>query len=75
MVESGGSMIQTPEVSTRAFMQRVGMRLGQTLVLAGFEQERNENQKGRGLFGFMSKGSKERTAIVVVITVNDVSGA
>jgi len=74
-IQSGENMIQLPEISTRAFMQRVGMKLGSTLVLAGFEQERNENTKGRGLFGFMSNGQKKRNAIIVVISVNDVTGA
>jgi type IVB pilus formation R64 PilN family outer membrane protein len=74
MVESGAQMIQTPEVSSRAFMQRVGMKLGSTLVLAGFEQTRNSNEKGRGMFGFMTDGGKKHSAIIVVITVNDVAG-
>jgi type IVB pilus formation R64 PilN family outer membrane protein len=74
-IESGDQMIQTPEVSTRAFMQRVGMKLGSTLVLAGFEQARDEDEAGRGLFGYMKDGTKKRRAIIVVITVNDVAGA
>jgi hypothetical protein len=44
------------------------------LVLAGFEQTRNSNEKGRGMFGFMTDGGKKHSAIIVVITVNDVAG-
>src|SRR5204863_1303713 len=41
-VSSGGSssssQIQTPEIDTRNFLQRVAMKSGQTLVVSGFEQ-------------------------------------
>lgn len=37
-VTSGGSSIQTPEVDTRNFLQRVIMNGGETLVVTGFEQ-------------------------------------
>jgi len=37
-VSSGGSTIQTPEVDTRNFLQRVIMNGGETLVVTGFEQ-------------------------------------
>jgi type IVB pilus formation R64 PilN family outer membrane protein len=37
-VSSGGSSIQTPEVDTRNFLQRVIMNSGETLVVTGFEQ-------------------------------------
>jgi type IVB pilus formation R64 PilN family outer membrane protein len=33
-----GSQIQTPEIDTRNFLQRVAMKSGQTLVVSGFEQ-------------------------------------
>src|SRR5690606_20954939 len=51
-IESGGSSIQTPEVSTRSFLQRVAMPVGSTLVLAGFEQTRNRDNKAVGLSGY-----------------------
>ncbi|MBF4990978.1 PilN family type IVB pilus formation outer membrane protein [Methylophilus sp. QUAN] len=37
-VTSGGSSIQTPEIDTRNFMQRVVINSGETLVVTGFEQ-------------------------------------
>lgn len=37
-VTSGGSSIQTPEIDTRNFLQRVIMSGGETLVVTGFEQ-------------------------------------
>lgn len=37
-VTSGGSSIQTPEIDTRNFIQRVKLNSGDTLVVTGFEQ-------------------------------------
>lgn len=37
-VTSGTSSIQTPEVDTRNFLQRVVMNSGETLIVTGFEQ-------------------------------------
>lgn len=40
-ITSGDSTIQTPDIETRNFMQRIGMKTGETLVLAGFESAQN----------------------------------
>lgn len=46
-VTSGGSSIQTPEIDTRNFMQRVVISSGETLVVTGFEQfSLNGNTQG-----------------------------
>lgn len=37
-VDSGTSSIQTPDMDVRSFLQRVILKSGETLVLAGFEQ-------------------------------------
>lgn len=37
-VSSGGSSIQTPDIDTRNFIQRVMLNSGDTLVMTGFEQ-------------------------------------
>lgn len=73
-VSSGGSSIQTPEVQTRNFMQRVAVRSGETLVLSGFEQT-DDNATTQGLgsaqntwLGGGVKGNKKRDIIVVLIT-------
>lgn len=74
-IESGGSSIQTPEVSTRSFLQRVAMPVGSTLVLAGFEQTRNRDNKAVGLSGYSRQDEATHESIVIVITVNEVAGA
>ncbi len=72
---SGGSSIQLPNLATQAFMQRVNIRSGQTLVLSGFEQASNQNEHtGVGAAKFWGLGggataSRSRTALVVVIHV------
>lgn len=74
-VKSGGSEIQTPDVSTRAFLQRAVLRSGQTLVLAGFERKDNQNSRdGIGspsnwALGGGYAADHSRTAIVVSIHV------
>jgi type IVB pilus formation R64 PilN family outer membrane protein len=72
-VSSNGSTIQTPEIDTRNFLQRVMMRNGETLVLTGFEQlETSGGKQGIGspenlALGGSAKSSKNKTVLVVLI--------
>jgi len=72
-VSSNGSSIQTPEIDTRNFLQRVMMRSGETLVLTGFEQfDTAANKQGIGsaenvMLGGSVKGNKNKTLLVVLI--------
>lgn len=72
-VESGDSSIQTPEIESRKFMQRVKLNSGDTLVVAGFEQTNNDtDQSGIGsaanaLFGGGMNASRDRNALVILI--------
>ncbi|WP_432737308.1 secretin N-terminal domain-containing protein [Maridesulfovibrio sp. FT414] len=64
---SGDMTIQLPQVSTRSFSQRVKMKCGQTLVLAGFEQESNQDSKG---IGITSGGlSQQYGKSLIIITI------
>jgi type IVB pilus formation R64 PilN family outer membrane protein len=73
-VSSNGSMIETPEMDTRNFLQRVAMKSNETLIISGFEQtDDNLDRSGVGtasnyLFGggLTAKSSKE--VIVVLVT-------
>jgi type IVB pilus formation R64 PilN family outer membrane protein len=38
-IDSGSSSIQTPDISTSNFIQRVRLQSGETLVVAGFDQD------------------------------------
>lgn len=73
-VTSNGSTIQTPEIDTRNFLSRIGMKSGQTLVLSGFEQAADNldrsglgSPKNTALGGSLNAGAG-KNMIVVVIT-------
>lgn len=72
--ESGGQMIQMPEVDNRIFRQSVKLRSGETLVLTGFDQTSTNNaSEGVGdpnfwLLGGKGNQSKRRDVVVVLIT-------
>lgn len=75
-VTSGDASIQTPEVDTRTFMQRLAMRSGETIVMSGFEQaEDSANSQGPGsaqnvLLGGALKGGRNKSTIVILMTAN-----
>jgi type IVB pilus formation R64 PilN family outer membrane protein len=76
-VSSGGSnplTIQTPEIDTRNFLQRVAMKSGATLVISGYEGT-NDNLTQRGIgkaqnytLGGGFGASRSRDIIVILIT-------
>lgn len=72
-VTSGTSTIQTPEIETRNFLQRVKLSSGDTLVVTGFEQSQDEgNMQGIGDASNVSlggglNGNKSKNVLVVLI--------
>jgi type IVB pilus formation R64 PilN family outer membrane protein len=80
-VSSGGQQIQTPNVNTRNFLQRVSMKSGETLVLSGYEgTDDNLNRQGVGkpenfAFGGGFQGTQNREVIVILITPVMMNGA
>lgn len=72
-ISSGGSTIQTPEIDTRNFLQRVIMNGGETLVVTGFEQfNLSGNTQGVGnaenlALGGQVKTNKGKSVLVVLI--------
>lgn len=72
-VASNGSMIQVPNIDTRKFMQRVALRSGETLVLAGFESsEKSAKTQGVGsadnaAAGGSVNGARGRNIIIVLV--------
>lgn len=70
---SGGQTIQIPNVEQRSFLQRVRINSGDTLVLAGFENDlNNTGTQGIGraentLLGGGASGASRRNAIVILI--------
>lgn len=69
--ESGDQSIQTPEVSTRSFMQRVKVRVGSTVLLGGFEQLSQDHTNESGILAGLSSVKSERSMIVIAIDVQD----
>ncbi|GAA4023234.1 PilN family type IVB pilus formation outer membrane protein [Actimicrobium antarcticum] len=73
-VSSSTATIETPEIETRNFLQRVAMKSNETLVISGFEQtDDNLNQQGVGtpanlLLGGSLKASGNKEVIVILIT-------
>lgn len=61
--------IELPQVSTQAFSQRSAMRMGQTLVLCGFEKETHDNSNSFGFINANSTGNIGRTLLVITIKV------
>lgn len=59
--------VQLPEVSTRSFSQRSQMKMGQTLVLAGFEQAIQDTSNSYGLV--VGDRSAEYTKSLIVVTI------
>jgi len=72
-LEAGGTTIQLPQVSTRAFSQRVSMRMGQTLVLAGFARSEQTRNTSSGLFSLGRGGKNAQTMLIVTIEVENAS--
>ncbi len=73
-VRSNNSTIETPEVDTRNFLQRVAMKSNETLIISGFEQtDDNLTQQGTGtpsniLLGGSSTAQANKEIIVILIT-------
>ncbi|MET3133301.1 type IVB pilus formation R64 PilN family outer membrane protein [Oxalobacteraceae bacterium GrIS 1.11] len=74
VVLSGGSKIETPELDTRNFLQRVAMKSNETLIISGFEQNEDDlDRKGVGeasnyALGGGVKRSTGKEVIVILIT-------
>lgn len=66
--------VDMPNTSTRTFSQRVTMKMGQTLVLAGFEQEKHGSSRDFGLFSARKGESYARSLVVITISVESVPG-
>lgn len=66
--------IQLPKTSTRAFSQRSTMQMGQTLVLAGFQDQTQQLANSLGLLNFGRGARYGKTLLVITIEVEAAGG-
>lgn len=75
-VESGGSTIEIPQLDTKILSHKVQLQSGETLVLSGFEQNSNNNDKsGIGSPGFWALGggvSRKDSRVVLVVMITPI---
>lgn len=71
---SNDTTIQLPTVSVKNFMQRIMMRSGNTVVITGFEANRNNDdyngvlEQSFSIAGGRSTGGKKRSSTLILIT-------
>lgn len=63
-VSSGDQTIQTPEIDTRDFLQRISLKSGETLVISGFERVLSSYEKKIG----GRNNSLDNDMIVIIMT-------
>ncbi len=66
-IEKDNVYVQLPQVATRAFSQRTRLKRGQTLMLAGFEQDAGEAQNSAGLLYAGRSHDAKKTLLVISI--------
>ena len=66
-IERDTILVQLPQVSTRSFSQRTRLKSGQTLVLAGFEQDTEQAAGSLGLLNAGKSNDASKTLLVVTI--------
>ena len=67
---TGNQQIQQPEIGSRSFLQSVAMRSGETLVVAGLEQNRSGVDRNTSFFGLLGasiNATKAREIIVITV--------
>lgn len=78
---ANSSVIQTPEIDTRNFLQRVAMKSNETLIISGFEQtDDNLDRSGVGhpgnfLLGGGARARAGKEIIVILVTPVTMEGA
>ena len=66
--------VQLPRTSTRAFSQRSQMQMGQTLVLAGFQDQAQQIANSLGLLNFGRGRQYAKTLLVITIELEAAGG-
>ena len=69
-ISSGTSSIQTPQISSQTLQQQAFVRDGQSVVLFGFDQNRDTLDSAVSLGGLSKAARSERQMVVIVMQVN-----
>ncbi|WP_291518968.1 Type II secretory pathway component PulD-like protein [Acidovorax sp.] len=69
-VTSGNSSIQTPQISSQSLQQQAFVKDGQSIVLFGFDQNRDSMDTALGIGNASRAARAERQMVVIVMTVN-----
>ncbi len=70
-IERDTVYVQLPQVATRAFSQRTRLKAGQTLMLAGFEQDSGSASGNLGLMAGGRGVSSGRTLLLITIELEE----
>lgn len=70
-IEAGNSSIQTPEVSSRSFMQRFQVKTGSTVIIAGYASDIKSENSGIGILGGLFGRSDEKEYVVIMMDITD----
>ncbi|MCL4682876.1 MAG: hypothetical protein KJZ92_16625, partial [Rhodocyclaceae bacterium] len=68
-VSSGSASIQTPSVSTQTLQQQAFVRDGESIVLFGFDSDRNATQEAAGIGNLSKTAHTQRNLLVIVMQV------
>lgn len=74
-IESNGSKIQLPEISSQALTQRVSLHMGDILVLSSYTASDDALNSGYGLVSYGRQASKGKQMIIITIEVNSMESA
>lgn len=68
---SGTTVVQLPQTSSRAFSQSASMQMGQTLVLAGYQQASQGLSHSAGLLTATRSADFDRSILIITIEVEN----
>ncbi|NEX64094.1 hypothetical protein [Noviherbaspirillum galbum] len=69
-IQSGGQIIQTPQIASQSLQQQAFVRDGQAIVLFGFDQSRDQSSNSQSLLGVSRAGDSTRQMMVIVMQIS-----
>ncbi len=69
-VNSGTGVIQTPQIASQSLQQQAFVKDGQSIVLFGFDQNRDAADAAAGVTGASKNAKSERQMMVIVMQVS-----